>query len=124
MGFIKPAKNRDVREFENFHIVLWLLKDVCWVMGFTVLGTVMIVPTVSMAIYIAWLTRKSAVDLYHNLAVVCWISANSLWMLGELYFDGTALQHYYEHSRTIALCLFCLGLGFVFWYHLQKRLKR
>jgi hypothetical protein len=124
MGFIKPSKNRDVREFENFHIVLWLLKDVCWVMGFKTMGTIMIIPTVTMAIYIAWLTRNSVVDLYHNLAVVCWITANSLWMLGELYFDGTTLQQYYELSRMVALILFILGLGFVFWYHFQKRLKK
>jgi hypothetical protein len=124
MGFLKSTKNRDVREFENFHIVLWLLKDVCWVMGYKTMGTIMIIPTVSMAIYIVWLTRKSVVDLYHNLAVVCWITANSLWMLGELYFDGTDRQAYYEHSRTTAFVLFCIGLGFVFWYHLQKRLRK
>ncbi|MCB9189937.1 MAG: hypothetical protein H6600_08910 [Flavobacteriales bacterium] len=124
MSIIKPSEDKKVREFENFHIVLWLMKDVCWVMQAKTLGTIMVFPTVSLAIYIAWLTRKSLVDLYHNLAVVCWISANSIWMLGELNFDETPQQIYYEYSRMIALSLFCLGIGFIIWYHLQKMLKK
>lgn len=118
------SEKRDVRVYENFHILLWLLKDICWVTGYAILGTIMIVPTVSMAIYIAWATRYSKVDFYHNMAVVCWITANSLWMLGELYFDETPLQIYYEYSRYTALTLFAVGIGFVLWYHIRKRLKK
>lgn len=118
---MSSTSKRDIKEFENFHIVLWLLKDVCWVSGYTIMGTVMIVPTVSMAIYIAWATRLSKVDFYHNMAVVCWITANSIWMLGEMYFDETPLQIYYEYSRSIAFTLFLIGLAFVCWYHIQKR---
>lgn len=118
------SEKRDVRVYENFHILLWLLKDICWVSGYAILGTIMIVPTVSMAIYIAWATRYSKVDFYHNMAVVCWITANSLWMLGELYFDETPLQIYYEYSRYTALTLFAVGIGFVLWYHIRKRLKK
>lgn len=115
------SSKKDIREYENFHIVLWLLKDVCWVSGYTIMGTIMIVPTVSMALYIAWATRFSKVDFYHNMAVVCWITANSIWMLGEMYFDETPLQEYYEYSRYAAFTLFIIGIGFVCWYHLQKR---
>lgn len=121
---MSSSSNRNVREFENFHIILWLLKDVCWVSGLTVLGTIMIFPTVTMAIYIVWVTRNSLVDLYHNLAVVCWITANSIWMIGEMYFDGTTLQIYYEYSRYLAFSLFVLGIGFVIWYHLKKRIHK
>jgi hypothetical protein len=118
------AGTKDVREVENFHIVLWLFKDVCWVMGFKILGTIMIIPTVSVAIYIAYKTRFTKVDFFHNLAVVCWITANSLWMLGELYFDETPQQHLYEYSRMIALSLFFIGIGFISWYHIQKRILK
>lgn len=115
------AGKTDLREFENFHIVLWLIKDVCWVSEYKTLGTIMIFPTVFMAIYIAIKTYHTKVDFFHNLAVVCWISANSLWMLGELYFDETPQQIYYEYSRHIALTLFIIGIGFIGWYHIQKR---
>ncbi len=118
------SEKRDVKVYENFHILLWLLKDICWVTGQAVMGTIMIVPTVSMAIYIAWATRHSKVDFYHNMAVVCWITANSLWMLGELYFDETPLQIYYEYSRYTALSLFAVGIGFVLWYHIRKKIKK
>ncbi|MCB9188735.1 MAG: hypothetical protein H6599_05580 [Flavobacteriales bacterium] len=124
MSIIKPSEDPRIKGYENFHIVLWLIKDVCWVTQAKILGTIMIFPTVSLAIYIAWLTRKSLVDFYHNLAVVCWISANSIWMVGELNFDETPQQIYYEYSRMIALTLFCIGLGFIFWYHIQKYLKK
>lgn len=72
-----------LREYENFHIVLWLLKDTCWVMDFKVPGLIMILPTISVALHITWLHRKSMAELLHNLAVVLWISANSVWMIGE-----------------------------------------
>jgi drug/metabolite transporter (DMT)-like permease len=121
---MEPKNKRDIKEFENFHILLWLLKDVCWVSGYTLMGTIMIVPTVSMALYIAWATRHIKVDLFHNLAVVCWITANSIWMLGEMYFDETPQQIYYEYSRNIAFTLFLTGIGFVIWYHLQKRISK
>ena len=112
------------RKYENFHIVLWLLKDLCWVAGLTVLGTIMIIPTIGMAIYISWLTRNSRVDIFHNLAVVCWITANSIWMMGEMYFDETDMQFMYEYSRMAAFCLFFSGIGFISWYHVEKRLLR
>lgn len=45
----------------------------------------MIVPTITVAVLITWQTRKMIAELVHNLAVVCWISANCLWMTGEFY---------------------------------------
>lgn len=45
-------------------------------------------PYLTVAILIAWRTRKLASELAHNLAVAFWISANSFWMISEfLGFD-------------------------------------
>ena len=47
----------------------------------------MILPTLSLAIYITWKNRAERAELFHNLAVCFWISANSIWMYGEFYLD-------------------------------------
>lgn len=102
---------RTVRAGENFHIVLWLVKDLCWVLDLHLAGVIMIVPTVAMAIWIAWLTRHDTCELFHSLAVVAWIMANGTWMLGEFFLeDGT---------RPVATVFFTLGLACVAWYHLR-----
>jgi len=98
-----------IRKFENFHILLWLLKDLSWVMDFKILGLIMIVPTIGVAVYITILTRKSSSELFHNLAVVCWICANSVWMIGEFFYDDT--------TRPAATVFFAAGLLFIIWYY-------
>ena len=106
------ARLEKFRHFENFHIVLWLVKDLCWCMLSKTLGVVMIFPTVALAIYITWLHRHSKVELCHNLAVVFWLLANSIWMLGEFFYaDGT---------RNIALVFFITGLGTAAYYYISE----
>lgn len=92
----------DFRKIENLHILLWLLKDICWAADLKWLGTFMILPTISVAIWLTWKMRKSYSELMHNLAVILWILANSTWMIGEFFFeDGT---------RPFALIFFALGI--------------
>jgi hypothetical protein len=105
-----------VRKSENLHIVLWLLKDLCWVADWKLAGTIMIVPTISVAVYITIIARSSYSELMHNLAVVCWICANSIWMVGEFYFnDGT---------RPPAMIFFGLGLLIVGYYYTALLVKK
>ncbi|MCW5906250.1 MAG: hypothetical protein KIS94_00180 [Chitinophagales bacterium] len=94
----------DIRKFENFHIVLWLIKDVCWVMHMRPAGMFMIVPTISMAFFIAWRSRKDISEFLHNIAVCMWICANATWMTGEFFFDDDQL------FRDIASGFFIAGL--------------
>lgn len=103
------------RRIENLHILLWLLKDVCWALNLKVLGMIMIVPTITVAVMISWQTRKITSELIHNLAVVCWITANCLWMIGEFYgFDeGT------WGTRHLALIPFGIGLILLFYYYIM-----
>ena len=73
------------RRVENLHILLWLIKDAAWAVNWRVLGTVMIVPTLFVAILITWQTRHILSELIHNLVVTIWITANCTWMVGEFF---------------------------------------
>jgi hypothetical protein len=98
------------RWIENGHILLWLIKDTCWALEFKPGGIFMIFPTVFVAFYITWKSRAMRSELYHNIAVCCWILANSVWMLGE----------FFEHeSRPHAATLFVTGLVVLGYYYLR-----
>jgi hypothetical protein len=104
---------KNLRAGENFHIVLWLIKDLCWVMDWRTAGVIMFVPTVVMAAYIAWRFRREIGEFLHSLAVVFWICANGVWMLGEFHCD--------DCTRPQATVFFVLGLLCVAWYYLRVR---
>jgi len=106
-----PARFRRV---ENLHILLWLIKDACWATSFRTLGVIMIVPTLTVAIVIAWQTRKMLSEFLHNLAVIFWISANCLWMVGE--FFGWDEGKY--GLRHMALIPFGIGLAILAYYYI------
>ena len=44
------------RKIENLHIVLWLIKDLFWVMLWKPLGLIMIIPTIGASLLITWQT--------------------------------------------------------------------
>lgn len=54
-------------------------------MGYKTSGMIVAVPTLSMAVYLAFATVKNQRLFIPNLAVLCWISANVMWMIGEFY---------------------------------------
>ena len=59
-----------------------------------VLGITMIIPTVSVALIIAYKTWKEKDDeFWINLAICFWISANSYWMLCE-FFHHEEIKNY------------------------------
>lgn len=99
------------RKIENLHILLWLLKDLCWAMLWKPLGITMLVPTLTVAILITWQTRHLKSELFHNLAVAFWICANGYWMIIE--FLG-----YDEELRVYTAIPFGLGLLFIAIYYL------
>lgn len=103
-----PARYRKI---ENLHIVFWLIKDLCWVMLWKPLGLIMIVPTIGAAVLITWQTRHIKSELLHNIAVVCWITANAYWMITEFFFDDGTLRYY-------AVIPFALGLITIAYYYL------
>lgn len=99
------------RKIENLHILLWLIKDLCWAMLWKPLGIAMLVPTFTVAILITWQTRHLKSELFHNLAVAFWICANGYWMIIE--FWG-----YDEQLRIYTAIPFGIGLFFIGVYYL------
>ncbi|HET9744093.1 MAG TPA: hypothetical protein VFP97_00185 [Chitinophagaceae bacterium] len=111
------------RRLENLHIVFWLFKDISWCMLWKLLGIIMIVPTLSVAIYISYRTRRIKSELAHNLAVAFWISANSYWMISEFFgFDEVQIFNDYE-GKHLAMIPFLIGIIILAWYYLVERRK-
>ena len=111
------------RKLENLHIVFWLFKDISWCMIWKELGILMIIPTLSVAIYIAYRTREITSELAHNLAVAFWISANSYWMISEFFgFDEAHVFGGYE-GKHVAMIPFVIGVIILAWYYLFQRPK-
>jgi drug/metabolite transporter (DMT)-like permease len=105
-----PAVKSQVsyRWIENGHILLWLLKDTFWAMEWKPGALFMITPTLAVAFYILYRSRHSRQDVFHNIAVCLWISANSLWMAGEF------LK---REWRPTAVVLFLIGLALLVCYY-------
>ena len=99
------------RKIENLHIVFWLIKDMSWAMLWKPFGIFMIFPTLTVALMITWQTRKLKSELYHNLAVTCWILANCYWMIVE--FLGKD-----DEYRYLTFIPFGFGILFIGYYYL------
>ena len=109
------------RKMENLHIVFWLLKDISWCMVWRPLGIAMTIPTLAIAIWIAFKNKSFVSEVCHNFAIVFWISANSLWMISEFFgFDEKILLFGLTGKQT-AMIPFCIGLLFLVYYYLIWR---
>jgi len=118
--YIIPAR---FRRMENMHIAFWLMKDISWCMIWKVLGITMIVPTLTVAIIIAWRTRQMKSELAHNLAIAFWISANSLWMISEFFhFDSMIIWKDFT-GKHLALVPFIAGALILLYYYAIQRPK-
>ena len=101
-----------IRKLEHFHIFLWLIKDLSWLMNWKALGIFMIFPTLSFAAFIAYKTRNEILNFLPNLAVLFWISANSFWMITEFFSN-------FEHYKHWAAVPFALGLITIIFFLLN-----
>ena len=111
------------RRLENLHIVFWLFKDISWCMIWRELGIIMVIPTLAVAIYIAYRTRDIRSELAHNLAVAFWITANSYWMISEFFgFDDMHIWNGYE-GKHLAMIPFIIGVLILTWYYVVQRTK-
>ena len=106
-----------IRKFENLHILFWLGKDISWCLEWRLMGILMIVPTITLAILITYITRHTRREKYYNIAVCFWIAANSFWMVGEFFGNEEAF-------RADAKYLFIAGLLAIGWYYLSEIIVR
>jgi len=79
------------------------------------LGASMVIPTIFLAVYIVIKTLNS-IEVYLNIAVFFWISANSFWMLMEFFNNNQ-----YKHFSAIP---FALGFVFVFLFYYKTQIKK
>ena len=96
--------------FDNIHVLLWLIKDTCWMLEWKVLGALMIAPTLGVAVYLAVRTRFEHL-FWINLAISFWITANAYWMICEF------VEH--EEYKNLAGVPFALGLLSVAVFYLK-----
>lgn len=105
------------RKMENLHIVFWLFKDISWCMFWRPLGIIMIVPTLAIALVIAYRTRQYMSEVCHNVAIAFWIAANSYWMISEFFhFESKPLfgDYTYKHLTIIPFVIGILLLAFYY----------
>ncbi len=106
-----PYIPADFRRLENLHIVFWLAKDLSWCLVWRPLGVAMMIPTLGIAGLIFWRTRHLPIERAHNLAILCWITANSYWMLSEFFgFDTARVLGGIATGKQLALLPFTAGL--------------
>lgn len=104
-----------LRHYENLHIPLWLLKDTCWMLQWKVLGVTMIIPTMSVAIIIAFKSwREKDDEFWINLAICFWIGANSYWMICEF--------THHEEIKDNAGYPFVAGMICVAYFYIKRLL--
>ncbi len=106
-----------IKKYESLHIVFWLIKDSCWMLQLKWLGIIMVIPTVSIAAAIVYFSRKSA-DIYLNLAILCWICANSYWMYVEFFTSGE-----YKLLASFPFAFGFLFVGIFYYKILKNRIK-
>lgn len=112
-----PALNeRQLKALDTLHIPVWLAKDIAWILVYKPLGIAMILPAVGIALHICLKTAQYKMLFYQNFAILCWILANSTWMLGE-FFD---LEY-----RVPAVAFFIIGISAITWhYFLEYKLRK
>jgi len=109
-----------IRKLENLHILFWLSKDLCWCFEWKSLGIAMIFPTLSLCIFTTWKMKKDLTETFHNLAVLCWIIANSYWMLSEFFHFNEVILFGNIIGKQIALIPFGTGVLILIYFYLFK----
>lgn len=118
--YIIPAR---YRKMENMHIVFWLLKDIAWCVFWRPLGLAMIIPTLAIAIVIAYRTRHIKSEVAHNLAIAFWITANAYWMVSEFFHFDELTVYGALTFKHLALFPFGIGVLLLLYYYLIQKPK-
>lgn len=100
--------------FENIHIPLWLVKDLCWLLTFRTFGVVMAIPTILVALLMVLLTYGDKNRFLPNLSILFWITANAAWMFDEFFTLG--IRQYCVYPFAGGLLVFVI-------YVLQKMMS-
>jgi len=79
------------RQYEHFHTLCWLGKDLSWDQNNPYTYVVFMIPTVLIAadfIHMSITKPKMLIDGVHYIAQLNWVLANAVWSMGELFYWG------------------------------------
>jgi hypothetical protein len=76
------------RQYEHFHMLCWLGKDLCWNADIQVLWALFVLPTFFISADFIYLTSKNpkmTIDMVHYISQFLWVTANICWAYQELF---------------------------------------
>ena len=81
-----PQMYFSVRGAENFHIYLWIMKDLAWTQSWVVMSWVFGISAISWTTVLLFhaIKDKCFLEIYMLIALILWLSANFVWMTGTL----------------------------------------
>jgi len=94
-----------------------LLKDLCWFLNFKPIAILMVFPTLFIAVVICLQNKKQMAELCHNLAVLFWIIANSIWMFSEFFKFDTTILFAGVTGKSLAIFPFVIGILILTYYY-------
>lgn len=76
-----------VRGAENFHIYLWVMKDLSWSQGWFYSCYIFGVSALIWCLFLFYhaYKAKSYVEMYYLVALTLWLGGNFVWMAGEVF---------------------------------------
>jgi hypothetical protein len=116
-----------VTTVENLHTYLWILKDLSWAQAWYLPGWVCGSNAVLLSFLVCMgsLMHREFTDLWHNVAQLLWLSANFVWMAGDLH-DAAFPDEPPSATRGAQICammmilaLCWLSVYFTFLHPLQ-----
>ncbi len=107
----KEQRTKDI--LESIHFPMWILKDLAWMLGFGVMSLSLAIPTIIISVLLIKWSAKFF-EKMENIAILCWLTANTLWMSHEQ-FD--------VQTKELAVIMFSFGIIISFSY-LPALIKR
>mmetsp|Transcript_13325 Transcript_13325/g.18272 ORF Transcript_13325/g.18272 Transcript_13325/m.18272 type:complete len:397 (+) Transcript_13325:31-1221(+) len=76
-----------VRGSENFHIYLWIAKDLAWSQGSYYPAMIFGTSALAWCLVLAYhaISSRCLEEVYMLIALILWLSANFVWMAGEVF---------------------------------------
>lgn len=114
------------RQYEHFHTLCWLGKDLCWNTNNKYLWFIFVIPTFVISgdfIRLCSYNKKMTIDMAHYIAQFMWVLANIVWAFGELFvLNVTDKKQYmfnpttYSYRWCSAIILFCAWIPIIILY--------
>jgi hypothetical protein len=83
-----PQMYFSVRGAENFHIYLWILKDLAWTQKWYAVSWVFGISAISWCLVLVYhaFNDRNYNEIYMLIALILWLAANFVWMAGRFSF--------------------------------------